>query len=436
MFGVRISTRREFLTGGLGLIGLGAALPNFLVRTALAAQQPPNNNTILVVVQFSGGNDGLSTVVPYASDDYGRVRRATRIAANQVLRLNDEVGLHPNLTGLKDLYDRGALAVIQGVGYPNPNQSHFTSMDIWHSADPSIQERGAGIPGREAAATSGWLGRYCDHAYRGQPDALRTVAVGFNQSPRALQGRQHGGLAVQSFGGFRFFIGNPRDRERTDVSNRLARIPPAVPAAVNGELDFVTRTITDAIAAGERINNITARYQTNIPYPFNIPLGISLRTVAAMIAGGIPARVFYVQQDGYDTHAGQRTRHDKLMGDLNAALTAFTRDLDRQGNAQRVLLMTMSEFGRRVDENGSQGTDHGTAAPLFLIGPRVRAGVHGRHPSLAAADLVAGRGGGFGRDLAFHTDFRRVYATILERWLRTQSRPVLGTQMPLLDCLA
>ncbi len=423
MFHVPNSTRREFL-GGLGLLGLAAATPNFLIRTALA-QAPPTDN-ILVVVQQSGGNDGLSMVVPYGHDDYHRVRQASRIGANEVLKLDDHVGLHPNLRGLKDLHDQGQLTVVQGVGYPNFNQSHFTSMDIWHAADPNIQDRG-GQP-QVGGGLTGWLGRYCDHAYRGNVDIKRSVAVGFTQAPRAIQGRQHPGLSFQGAGGFRLFAGNRGGNQmQNNVSNKLARIAPA--ANNNEDLDFVNQTIANAIATGEQISNLALRYQTPIQYPFNIPLAVSLRTVAAMISSGLSTRVFYVFQDGYDTHADQRTRHDKLMADLNAAIVAFQKDIARQGNTRRVLMMTMSEFGRRVHENGSRGTDHGMAAPLFLIGPAVKGGIHGQHPGLTRDELV------LNRDLQFHTDFRSVYATVLEKWLGTQSRPILGRQMPLLSCL-
>ncbi len=337
------------------------------------------------------------------------------------------MGLHPNLRGLKGLYDEGQLAVLQGVGYPNFNQSHFTSRGIWHAADPTIQDRGG--PPQVGGGQTGWLGRYCDHAYRGNVDIKRAVAVGFTQAPRAIQGRQHPGLSFQGAGGFRFFAGNTGDRQRADLANKLGRIAPAVPASQNGDLDFVTQTIATAITTGEQISNLALRYQTPVPYPFNIPLAVSLRTVAAMINGGLSTRVYYVFQDGYDTHADQRARHDKLMADLNAAIVAFQKDITRQGNARRVLMMTMSEFGRRVHENGSRGTDHGMAAPLFLIGPAVKGGVHGKHPGLTRDELV------LNRDLQYHTDFRSAYATVLEKWLSTQSRPVLGAQLPLIDCL-
>lgn len=420
------ASRREFLLGSLGLMSVAGAVPHFLARTALAGPPPRPDDAVLVVVQLSGGNDGLSTVVPYAHDNYHRVRNASRIPANAVLKLDTEVGLHPNLTGFKGFYDEGQLAVLQGVGYPNFNQSHFTSMDIWHVGDPSIQE--AGSPRRESGML-GWLGRYCDQAFPGDVDLKRAIAVGFAQAPRAIQGRRHPGLSFQGVGGFRFFVGDPRDKLRTDLSNRLARLQPGSAANPNAELDFVSQTISGAIAVGEEVSNLAMRYRSRVMYPFSTPLGFSLRTVAAMITGGLSTRVYYVFQDGYDTHADQKPRHDKLMADLNAAIAAFYKDLAQQGHARRVLIMTMSEFGRRVHENGSRGTDHGMAAPMFLIGPGVKGGVHGRHPGLDNAQLV------MGRDVQYHTDFRSVYATVLEKWLHTPSQPVLGTRMPLVDCL-
>lgn len=422
MIPIPISTRREFLHRGLGLVGVSAALPNFLVRTALAGPQAGPDEPILVVVQMTGGNDGLSTVVPYAYDEYGRVRRASRIDSSAVIKLNDEVGLHPGLKGFKELYDSGSLAVIQGVGYPNPNQSHFTSMDIWHLADPGF---GSNVMLREGY--HGWIGKYCDHAFRADPDLTLAVSIGNSTSGvRAFQGREHFGLSLQSpetFG----FNRIPMDQVGSDTYRALRATPPAA-AGDNIDLDFVTQTATRANAAASQIREMVSRYKSPTQFPGG-PLAASLRAVSALIAGGLGTRVYYVFQEGYDTHAGQRQRHDRLMADLNAAVTAFQNDLARHGNANRVLTMTFSEFGRRVEENGSGGTDHGTAAPMFLIGPGVTAGVHGQHPSLSKDNLV------LGRDLPFLVDFRSVYATVLERWLGTQSQAILGEKFAPLDCV-
>ncbi|MSR30358.1 MAG: DUF1501 domain-containing protein [Gemmataceae bacterium] len=422
MLQIRKFDRRQMVQYGMGLAAMGGAAPGFLFRTAQAAQAKKDSDSILVVVQLSGGNDGLSTVIPFQDPAYHNARKATRLDPKDVLRLNDDVGLHPNLKDFKGFYDQGKLAVIQGVGYPNPNQSHFTSMDIWHSGEANTKES----PSPSATSgLEGWLGKYCDVAYPDKPDSTLAIAVGFNQTPRAIQSRRHGGLAVQGQGGFRLF-GNTQDKARVEAMERLSK---EKNQPGNSSLDFITRTIVDAVEAGKKINTISGNYRTPVVYPFNIPLAAALRTVASLIAGGASTRVYYVYQDGYDTHAGQKARHDKLMADLNQAVGAFSKDMERLEGGKKVLLMTMSEFGRRVEENGSQGTDHGTAAPMFLIGAGVKGGVSGKHPGLKKEDLY------LGRDLQFHSDFRAVYATVLEKWLKTPSKQILGKQFPLLECL-
>lgn len=420
MYQMPISTRREWLTHGLGLVGLSSALPNFLIRTALAASDSSPAGRILVVLQMSGGNDGLSTVVPYGDDGYAQARRAARIEASEVVKLNELVGLHPNLRGFKELLDRGELAVVQGVGYPNPNQSHFASMDIWHTADPNFGT----IRGRKDG-DSGWLGRYADQSASAAAGAP-AVAIGNAGDLRAIRGRVQTGLTMLSPGSYGFSR-IPSDKAGADAYRALRDLPPGRPGAA-GNLDFVTQTVQTANATSARIRELVAAYKSPTQYPGS-PLAASLRAVAALIGGGLGSRVYYVFQDGYDTHAGQRGRHDRLMTDLAESLTAFQQDLARAGCADRVLTMTFSEFGRRVRENGSQGTDHGTAGPMFLIGPGVAAGVHGAHPSLREDDLLAGR------DLKFGIDFRSVYATLLEKWLGTPSTPVLYGQFPLIGCL-
>ncbi|MCC6421149.1 MAG: DUF1501 domain-containing protein [Gemmataceae bacterium] len=407
----RIVTRRELLQG-LGVIGIGAALPQFLVRTALAGPQAQPGQKALVVLQLSGGHDGLSAVVPYRNDHYARYRTATRLTANAVLRVNDDIGLHPNLRGFKDLLDQRALGIVQGVGYPNPNRSHFRSMDIWHNAENTNRS----VPG-------GWIGRYCDHAFRGVQDPALSLAIGGDKVPRAIQGREHPGLSLHQLEAYRFLAtrSNPR------LGQAYSRINQATQGSEE-TLSFIERTSVNANASSEAIQRIIGQRSSGATYPAT-QLGNALRTVGALLRGGLSTRVYYVFQGGYDTHRGQKVRHDRLMTDLGEAMVAFQRDLAQQGNAQRVLTMAFSEFGRRARENGSQGTDHGTAGPMFLFGPGVRAGLHGRHPSLAPADLVNG-------DMRYQVDFRSVYATVLQRWLNTPSVPVLGQQFPLLDCLA
>lgn len=410
---LNLINRRELITRGLGLVGVGTVLPEFLVRTALAGPRAEAGQRVLVVLQFSGGHDALSALVPYGHDAYHKARSATRIGDEEVLKLNDELGLHPNLTGFKALFDEGAFAVLPGVGYPEPNYSHFTATDIWHT--------GSHQPKSEPY---GWIGRAVDCGYQGDANPMLSIAVGADRTPRMLAGRDHSGIAFNRPESFAYKAAG-KDRRRAELYQRLAE-EQAMPGPTN--LGFVSTATADANQSSEKIRALTLNYKPKAEYP-QTSLGNNLRVIAGLIAGGLTTRVFFTQLGGFDTHGGQRQRHDRLMADLNACMSAFQRDLAQQGQAERVLTMTTSEFGRRVKENGSQGTDHGAAASQFLIGPGLKAGVHGAHPSLT--DLQGGGGG----SLKHTTDFRSVYATLLEKWLAIPSETVLAEKFPLVDCI-
>lgn len=408
-----IATRREFLARSLGLVGVSAALPNFLVRSSLAAPAEAANDRVIVVLQLSGGNDTLSTLVPYGHEAYGKNRRATRIPDNEVIKLNNELGLHPALKGFKELLDQGAFAAVPGVGYPNPNFSHFTSTDIWHTADP-----------RGRAAGSGWIGRACDVGFKDNKDPKLALAIGSGQAPLAIEGREHPGLSFHQPDAFKY-TGDRGDKARADLYRKVNDLMPEQPADA---LAFVSQTAVNANACSEEIRAKAADYKTEIEYP-KTELGAYLRTIASLINSGLSTRVYYTFQGGYDTHSGQKPGHNNLMTHLNDAVFAFQKDLAKHGNARRVLTFTISEFGRRVAENGTEGTDHGAGGSVFLFGPGVKPGVHGAHPSLT--DLQEGGGG----SLKHTVDFRSVYATVLEKWLNIPSEPVLGRH-PLLDIIA
>jgi uncharacterized protein (DUF1501 family) len=407
------TTRRDFLKTSLGsasLVALGSTVPGFISRTAAqapAADRPGARDTILVVIQLTGGNDGLNTVIPFRDENYARLRPTLKQNANQVRRLNDDVGLHPSMTGLADLLQDRALCVVQGVGYPNPNQSHFRSMDIWQAASTADQ------------LTDGWVGR----ALRGIPGAASFHLAGANESaPLALTGAPVRVPSISSLEQFQVRVAG--------VSGADARLQRQViegTAAGGGDrghlLDFVRRTAVNTYASSRRLQEVGRNYQPRVPYP-NTELGNRLRLAAQLIDAGLGARLFYVALDGFDTHAAQAQIHAGLVGQVSAAMTAFYRDLAARGHQDRILLMTFSEFGRRARENGSQGTDHGSAAPMLLVGGRVRAGVVGAHPSLT--DLEAG-------NLRHHTDFRQVYAAVLDRWLGVPSRQVLGQEFRPVD---
>jgi len=432
-----MTTRRLFIQKGLTLLALAPTVPTFLDQTVLAMANPEDiartqgasgkDGKILVIVQLSGGNDGLNTVVPFADDAYHRARPAIRHDQKSVHKINDYIGLHPNLAPLKALYDDGRMSIIQGVGYPNPNRSHFRSMDIWHSAAPE-----------KDVVVNGWLGRFFDNACAGC-DPHVGVAIG-EQMPLAMKGDRMTPLNFDRAESYRY---NGKEKElylklNKIESGEVASAQPAVatpspiarPArkevvSAQSQLDFLHRTAMDAQLSSDDIGRMTSRHNAPAQYPGG-QFGNGLRTIAAMIAGGLPTRVYYVSLGGFDTHAAERGRHDNLMTQLATGVSAFWKDMKQQGNSDRVLMVTFSEFGRRVEQNASGGTDHGAAAPMFVIGPKLKSGVIGQHPSLT--NLDAG-------DLRFNTDFRSVYATVLQNWLETPSKPILGNQFPLLPIL-
>jgi uncharacterized protein (DUF1501 family) len=425
-----LSTRRLFLQRGLTLLAVTPTIPTFLDQTVLAlanpeggsATQQPNgkDGKILVVIQLSGGNDGLSMVIPYADDAYHRARPDIGHDAKTVLKMNEYVGLHPNLTALKGLYDSGSLAVVQGVGYPNPNRSHFRSMDIWQSGQPESE-----------TASDGWLGRYFDNTCAGT-DPHVGVSIG-SQLPLAMKGDRIMPLSFERPESYRYtgqdfkdyMALNHEDNIAPSVAPSTQPVQPKIVRAKNdihitpdAQLDFLHRTAMDAQVSSDDILRMTKGHQPSASYPNN-EFGSGLKTVAAMIKGGLPTRVYYVSLGGFDTHAGERARHDNLMTQLGQGMGAFWTDLKQQGNDDRVLMMTFSEFGRRVVQNASGGTDHGTAAPMFVVGKNIKQGVIGDQPSLTNLDQG---------DLKYKIDFRSVYATVLQNWLETPSKPILGGQ--------
>ncbi len=417
-------TRRAFLNRGLTLASAAVTVPWFLQSSAMAMAQPVGAGTslpgvaqdrVLVVVQLAGGNDGLNTVIPYRDGLYYKARPTIGVAADRVLKLGrqDDVGLHPSMTGMKELYDEGLLALVQGVGYPNPNRSHFKSMDIWHTADTS----GIG---------AGWLGRYFDNQCAGAPGAgtdssscsgHAAIAIG-REAPLAMEGRVYKPISFESQELFKW-SGAELHPALAGAYDELTTMDADAPVPTGDtNASFLTRTALDARIASERIRAAVGQ-RPLVNYP-GTPIARQLSMVAQMIRAGLETRVYYVSLGGFDTHAGQGNvngPHANLVGQLAGAVRAFYADLKEQGNDTRVLTMSFSEFGRRVGQNGSGGTDHGTAAPMFLMGPMVKAGVHGKHPSLA--DLDSG-------DLKFHTDFRAVYTGILEDWMKSDGQKVLG----------
>jgi uncharacterized protein (DUF1501 family) len=428
-----LKTRREFLRSTVLGSALSWTVPAFLANTFSALHSDAadkstqtvtgKDSQILVILQMAGGNDGVNTVVPFANDHYHRARPRLGLAQDKVLKLNDEVGLHPNLTGFKELYDAGQLSVIQGIGYPNPNRSHFRSTEIWQTACDA-----------DRVEQYGWLGRYFDNTCSGC-DPTIAVNIG-RQMPQAFAAKHPKGVSLDSPQNYRFISGERAkngEMSSTEESYRKLNQPDSEMLDNSGDtigmlhgpvkhsgsvLDFLERTALDAQVSSDEIRAISSRIENQATYPTN-QLGNSLKLVAKLIGGGLPTRIFYVSQGGYDTHTNQANTHERLLKELGDSVQAFVKDMKAQGNMSRVMLMTFSEFGRRVGENASGGTDHGAAAPMFIIGDKVKAGLLGKYPSLAPADLFQG-------DLKYNVDFRSVYAAVLEGWLKTKSSPILG----------
>ncbi len=444
-----LQTRRSFLRTSV----LGAAaswtLPTFIDQTfhALDAQAAANGATqivtgtdgpILVVLQQAGGNDGLNMLPPWADDTYHRLRPTLAHRPDRVLKLNDYCGFHPALSPLKGLYDEGHVAVIQGVGYPNPNRSHFRSTEIWQTASDSNRN-----------VANGWLGTYFDNCCQGAPPTVGVTIGG--QTPQAFASPHPTGVTFANPEKYRW-IDKSSPQQAADAAETLYRQMNQPDTGVDGAaaldggnmsggsigavtgsgahnqtggsaLDFLERTALDAQLSSDKVLAIARKTRPMVAYP-TTPLGDSLSLVGRMIAGGLPTRVYYVSHGGYDTHNGQANTHERLMKELGEGIASFTADLKAQGNFNRVMLVTFSEFGRRVAQNASNGTDHGAAAPMIILGGGVKPGLYGQYPSLTKLSD--------GGDLMYNVDFRSVYATALERWMKVPSQTVLGRKFPLL----
>jgi uncharacterized protein (DUF1501 family) len=434
---ITLQTRREFLRTTVLGSALSWTVPAFLANTFSALQSEAadsatqiatgKDGTILVVLQMAGGNDGINTVVPYTNDFYHNARPRIGLSADKVLDLNGEIGFHGAMTGFKDLYDSGNLAVVQGVGYPNPNRSHFRSTEIWQTASDA-----------DKVEKYGWLGRYFDNACAGCDPAVG-VTIG-NQMPEAFFAKKPTGICFNNPQNYRFLPGEhpkPGQMDLTEESYKklneldangadensggsIGMLAAGMPMQGGSAIDYIQRTALDAQVSSDEVRNIASRVQNQAVYPAS-QLGNSLKLVAKLIGGGLPTRIYYVSQGGYDTHVNQVPTQQRLLKDLGDSTKSFVADLKAQGNMQRVLVMTFSEFGRRVTENANGGTDHGAAAPLFIVGNKVTAGLLGQYPSLATQDLFEG-------DIKYTVDFRSVYAAVLENWLKTPSAPILGRQ--------
>ncbi|MEJ2704819.1 MAG: DUF1501 domain-containing protein, partial [Sedimentisphaerales bacterium] len=365
----------------------------------------------LVVIQLSGGNDGLNTVIPYEDDEYVRNRPTLAMSPKEVHKINSSLGFHPRMGAFMRLYDEGHLSIIQGVGSPSPDRDHDGAMRIWHTADPDRPSR-----------QTGWLGRVVDNAWRPDKTETPAVFVGPIVRPFALNAENVNVPSIQSPADLMAGEAWTQDSELVARSSR--------PDETKSLLSFLQRCTLKARGDTQRIEAVTTSTGSTAEYP-SFGFAGTLRTIAQLIRADVGIRIFFAELGGggiggFDNHANQRGNHGALLHQLSESVAAFVDDLKRDKLLDGVLLMTFSEFGRTVKENGRRGTGHGAAAPIFLAGGKLKGGLVGPHPSLTDLDNGA---------LKVYVDFRRVYATALDRWLGFESTPVLGTQFETLDVL-
>jgi uncharacterized protein (DUF1501 family) len=384
--------RKEFLQIG-SLATASLLLPKFLKAFEQPKMVPPGNK-VVVVIQFSGGNDGLNTVIPVRNDIYYRERPRLGIAKNNALSLTDETGLNPALQAFKGLYDDGSLAIMNSVGYPNPDRSHFRSMDIWHSASQSNEY-----------VNTGWLGRYLDAQCKGCDKPTQAMELDDVLS-LALKGDENKGLAFK----------DPKKLYNTSNGKFLKEVN-ADHKPGEETIDYLYKTMSATLSSADYIYQQSKVHPTSQTYP-GTNLGKDLKTIASLIFSDINTKVYYVSLGSFDTHVNQDAQQKRLFTELNDAVQAFTTDLKNNGRFNDVLMMTFSEFGRRVSQNASNGTDHGTANNMFFIsGGLKEKGVLNAMPDLS--DLNEG-------DLKHQVDFKNVYATVLNKWLGADDKIILG----------
>ncbi len=388
--------RKEFIQVG-SLATASLMLPKFL-KAFEARNRVPLGNKVVVILQLSGGNDGLNTVIPVRNDLYYKARPKLGIAKTKALSLTDEVGLHPALTGFKELFDDGSLAIMNSVGYPNPDRSHFRSMDIWHTASQSNEYW-----------TNGWVGRYLDAQCKGCDKPTQAIEIDDVLS-LALKGENIKGIAVKDP---RRLYGTANEKFFRDIMKNHRD------EAGEQPVDYLYKTMAETLSSADYIFQQSKLHPSNADYP-KTDLGNSLKTIASLIYSEINTKVYYVSLGSFDTHINQDAQQQRLFTEMNEAVKAFVKDLKQQNRFEDVMLFTFSEFGRRVEQNASAGTDHGTANNMFLVsGGLKQKGILNALPDLS--DLNEG-------DLKYKVDFKNVYATVLKKWLQADDKSILAKQ--------
>lgn len=384
------------------LIGAGAPCHWMQTLAASVSEQRAKDDRILVVIQLTGGNDGLNTIIPFADERYQKARPKLAISASDVLSIDSQMGLHPSMRGIASLLGESKFCIVNGVGYSNPNRSHFESMDIWHSCQRKVSR-----------SNEGWLGRlFSLHSDSARTDSFG-LHLGTEQLPFALAGR---GVQTPSLATVEQLRWKGISKSKLEDEGAATMSKPRKGNDTESSLlDFVSASTSTAMEASKQLDKALATPDQPGDFP-NSQLGEKLKVISRLILAGLKTQVYYVSLDGFDTHANQLSAHASLLRQWSEALTAFHKRLADAGCSDRVLAFTFSEFGRRVAENASQGTDHGAAAPTFLSGPNLGVSMLGERPNLS--DLDDG-------DIKFHTDFRCVYATLLEDWLGIPSKNIL-----------
>ncbi len=388
-------SRRKFIQIG-SLASASLMVPRFLKGFEYS---PPlitgNNKKVLIVIQLSGGNDGLNTIIPYRNDIYYKSRQQIGIKREDALSLNDDTGLNPKMKGIKQLYDDGKVTIINGVGYPQPNRSHFRSMDIWQSASTA-----------KDIVSSGWIGRYIDNAADGT-NIHNSLAIEVDDSlSLALKGEEKNAIAVRDINQFHNAAAN-------SYFKKIGSHKEEHEAHLAG---YLYKTLRETTSAADYIFDQSKIYNSTQTYP-NTHIGKRMKTIGSLIISDTETQVYYVSHGSFDTHVDQKNRQDKLFENLDESLTALIADLRQNNRFQDVLIMTFSEFGRRVAQNASNGTDHGTASSMFFIGGSLKKpGLYNNLPSLE--DLDEG-------DLKYDIDFKQVYSTVLDNWLQADSKLIL-----------
>jgi uncharacterized protein (DUF1501 family) len=403
-------SRRDFVRLGLGstaLLACGTSVPTFLARSASALAVGPNkapDGRILVVLFLGGGNDGLNTVVPYRDPDYRKARPKLHLADAPVHKIDDRLAFHPSLKGFAQLLERRQLAIVQGVGYPNPNRSHFHSMSVLHTARLHYRDN-----------TPGWLARWLDARPRPKGADAPALHISPYPIPQALTGGKAQVPTLNSLEDFLRRVGVPEAGAAKVQRARLDRIGGAGEGPDDSLLQFVQRSTVVSYTSSAQLEGVLKGKGARTGYPMGFGLARRLSLIAQLIKAGLKTSLYYTWLDGFDTHANQLPDHASLLQEVGDSFQAFFDNLTKAGEARRVLVVVCSEFGRRVA--GGDGTDHGTAGPVFLLGGAVKAGVHGPYPDLQKLE---------GGDLKTEIDFRRVYATILDQWFGSASEAILG----------